>query len=98
MGEMKKILVKQRIFKTNVGEGKKILVASIFSFLGMFSTLSKTEIVFLATLNLLSANAVCFVNAKILSFGKELYMYFTNALNFDRLRKKQTKNFSSEKS
>ena len=38
----------------------------------MFPTLSKREIIILATFNFTSANAFNFVQSKILSFGKEL--------------------------
>ena len=53
---------------------EKMLVTSIFLLShSVFSTLSKREIVILATLNLLTANASNLIQSKILSFGKELY-------------------------
>ena len=43
----------------------------------MLSTLSKTGIIILATLNFSSANALNLFKAKILSFGQELTHYHT---------------------
>ena len=47
------------------------MVISIFSFPTIFSTLSETEIIILATFTLSSANPLIFVHRKNLSFGKK---------------------------
>ena len=47
-----------------------MLVTGVFSIPTMFSSLSNTEIIILATMNLSSANAFNLDYAKILLFGK----------------------------
>ena len=61
----------RRLWKT-LWEKEKMLVTRFSPFPTMFSTLSKREIIILATSNFTSANAFNFVQSKILSFGKEL--------------------------
>ena len=51
------------------GEKEKMLVTSIFSFFTMFSTLSKREIIILATFNITSANVFNSITYKALLFG-----------------------------
>ena len=51
---------------------ENIVVISMLPFPTMFSRLSKTEIIILTNLNLLSANALSLDQCRILLFGKEL--------------------------
>ena len=48
------------------------MIPEFIPFLTMFSTLSQTDIVILATLNLSSANAFNLVKAKLLAFGEDI--------------------------
>ena len=57
--------------------GKHCGKTSIFSFPTEVSTLSKREIVILATFILLSANAFNLITSKILSFGKGLIYHMS---------------------
>ena len=61
----------------NIKGKKEMLVNSISPFPTKFTTLSKSEVVVLATSNLLFANAFNVVKAKILSFGTDLILYHT---------------------
>ena len=60
--------------ENSVGNGEN----AFSTFLAVFSTQSKREILILATLNLLSASAFNLVTSKILLFGKELKEQYTN--------------------
>ena len=55
-----------------VGKGKKMLVIAFPPFRTMFSTLSKTKIIILATSYLSSANALNLLKSKKLLFGNRL--------------------------
>ena len=60
---------KEEGFGTHYGKRRNAGNQHFFLFPTLFSTLSKTEIVILATFNLLSANALNLVVSKILFFG-----------------------------
>ena len=64
--------MKQLVFENIVGKRENAGNQHFLLFLQRFLTLSQTETLILATLNLSSANAFNLVKAKILSFGKEL--------------------------
>ena len=53
-------------------ENEKMLITAFLSFLTLFSTPSKSEIVILAIFILSSASVLNLEQGKILSFGKEL--------------------------
>ena len=61
--------LKREGFGKHRGQRRKF---NIFSFPAVFSTLSKREMVILATFNFLSANAFSLVTSRILSLGKGL--------------------------
>ena len=63
---------KEKHFGKYCGKRRKCLLPAFSPFPTMFSTLSKTEIIILATFNLLSANAFNLDHFRIFSFGKEL--------------------------
>ena len=59
-------------FCKHCGKRRKCWLPAFSPFPAIISTLTKTEIFILATLNLSSANALNLDHSKILSFGKEL--------------------------
>ena len=54
-----------------------MVVSRISPFPTMFSNLTKTEVIILATFNMLSANALDLDKSKSLLFGKELQVHST---------------------
>ena len=56
-----------KVFENNVGKRENAC-----SFPTMFSSLSKTKVIILATFNFSSANGFSLDQSRILSFGKEL--------------------------
>ena len=62
--------LKKKALENTVGNGEN--AGNQHVLLTVFSSLSKREIIFLATFNLSSAHAFNFVMSKILSCGKEL--------------------------
>ena len=67
--------LRMKPFENIVGEGK-MLVTAFYPFSTMFTALIKTEIITYVTFNISSANASNLDKSKLLSFGKELPLYW----------------------
>ena len=63
---------RKEAFLKALSEKEKLLIQAISPFRTMFSTLSKTKIIFFVTLNLSSANGLNLVWSKILLCGNGL--------------------------
>ena len=66
-------LTGKKKFGKQCGKRRKCWYPALSSFSIVFSTLSKREIINLATFNMSSANTFNFVTSKLLAFGKKLY-------------------------
>ena len=73
---------KEEAFGKHCGKRRKCWQPAFSPFPTVFSNLSKREIIICTTSNLLSASAFNLDEPKILSFGKELILYYlTPSLN-----------------
>ena len=72
--------LKQTALENTVGKGEIAGKLAFPPFTTVFSTLSKREIVILATFNFSSANAFNLVTSKILVFGKDYVLICSTSL------------------